>query len=122
MPALFHLLAKNGYDIWLYSSQYYSTDYIQNLFRRYHVRVDGVITAIGKRAHAAGDAGKKLEKQITDKYQYTLHIDNETVLQIFSGSKEFRDFPLNGESADWSKEVMDAVETIEKGEGENERP
>ena len=122
VPALFHLLAQNGYDIWLYSAQYYSTDYIQNLFRRYHVRVDGVITAIGKRAHAAGDAGKKLEKQITDKYQYTLHIDNETVLQIFSGSKEFRDFPLGGESADWSKEVMDAVETIEKGEGENERP
>ena len=39
-----------------------------------------------------------------------------------TGSKEFRDFPLGGESADWSKEVMDAVETIEKGEGENERP
>ena len=114
VPALFHCLAKNGYDIWLYSAKYYSTDYVQNLFRKYHVRIDGVMTAIGKRAKAAGDGGKALEKLITDKYLYTLHIDRGSVLQIVKGTKEFRDYPLGGEAADWSKIVMDVIAEIEK--------
>ncbi len=122
VPALFHFLAKNGYDIWLYSAKYYSTDYIRNYFRKYHVRVDGVMTAIGKRAKAAGDAGKKMEKLIADKYRYTVHIDSGMVLQSFSGTKDFREFDLSGETADWSKEVMAAVTEIEKNETETNTP
>ncbi len=121
VPALFHCLAKNGYDIWLYSAKYYSTDYIQNLFGKYHVRIDGVMTAIGKRAKATGDDGKKLEKLITDKYLYTVHIDKDSVIQVIKGTKEFRDFPLSGEAADWSKEVMDAIAEIEKAAPEEDR-
>ena len=122
VPALFHFLARNGYDIWLYSSNYYSTDYIRNYFRKYHVKVDGFIAAIGKRAKAAEESGKKLEKMISDKYLYTVHIDRGMVLQIFSGKKDFRDIELSGEDSDWSKEVMAAVEEIEKSSPESETP
>ena len=120
IPALFHFLAKNGYDIWLYSAQYYSTDYIRNYFRKYHVEVAGVMTAIGKRAKAAGDAGKRLEKLITDKYRYTVHIDNDLVLQIDRATKEFREFPLNGTEATWSQQVIDAFGQIEVQNAEAE--
>ena len=122
VPALFHFLAKNGYDIWLYSAKYYSTDYIRNYFRKYHVGIDGVMTAIGKRAHSAEDAGKKLEKLITDKYRFTVHIDSGMVLQIFSSTKDFREFELSGEVSDWSKEVMAAIEEIENSCPESETP
>ncbi len=118
VPALFHFLAKNGYDIWLYSSNYYSTDYIQNYFRKYHVKVTGVMTAIGKRAKAAGDAGKNLEKLITNKYSSTVHIDNDMVLLIDRETKEFREFLLSGEDAAWSQEIMDAIARIETPEKE----
>ena len=121
VPALFHFLAKNGYDIWLYSSKYYSTDYIQKYFRKYHVKVTGVMTAIGKRAKAAGDAGKSLEKLITNKYRFTVHIDNDMVLQIIKGTKDFREFPLIGEDAAWSQAVMDAITQIEESGLEAER-
>ncbi|MBO4915545.1 MAG: ParB-like nuclease domain-containing protein [Oscillospiraceae bacterium] len=114
VPALFHFLSKNGYDIWLYSAQYYSTDSVQRFFRKYHVKVDGVITAIGKRQKNSGNDGKKLEKMISDKYQYTVHIDNDSALMILAGRKEFRDFTLDGEASDWSRKVMDVIETIEK--------
>lgn len=121
VPALFHFLAKNGYDIWLYSAQFYSTDSVQRFFRKYHVKVDGVITATGKRQKTSGDDGKKLEKLITEKYQYTLHIDNASVLQIIAEKKEFRDFALGGADADWTQEVMEVIESIEKESGGEER-
>ncbi len=114
VPALFHYLSKNGYDIWLYSSEYYSTDSVQRYFRRYHVKVDGVLTAIGKRAQEGSGSGKSIEKLITNKYEYTIHIDNESVLQIFRGTKEFREFPLSGEPSKWSQEVMDAIAAMEE--------
>ena len=121
VPALFHFLAKNGYDIWLYSSNFYSTDYIQNYFRRYHGKITGVIAAIGKR-EKAGDDGKSLEKLITNKYRFTVHIDNDTVLQIVRETKAFREFSLSGGEAAWSQEVMDAIAQIEKSDSEDETP
>ncbi len=120
VPALFHFLAKNGYDIWLYSSEYYSTDYIQNYFKKYHVKIAGVMTAIGKRAKAAGDAGKNLEKLITNKYLYTVHVDNEAVLQVIRETKDFREFRLDTEKAAWSQAVMDAITEIEAQSGKTE--
>ena len=77
-----------------------------------------MITAIGKRAKASGDAGKNLEKLITNKYSSTVHIDNDLVLQINRETKDFREYPLSGETADWSKEVMDAIGRIEAPEKE----
>ena len=59
--------------------------------------------------------------KITDKYLFTLHIDNDSVLQIFSGSRVFRDLPLSGEAADWSKDVMAAVAELEKDREEAEK-
>lgn len=122
VSALFHFLAKNGYDIWLYSSNYYSTDYIQRYFRRYHGKITGVMTAVGKRAKAADDAGKSLEKLITNKYRFTVHIDNESVLQIVKETKDLREFALSGDDALWSREVMDAITQIEEGEPAPETP
>ena len=119
VPALFHFLKKNGYDIWLYSSKYYSEDHIRRFFRMHHVDADGVMTAIGKRGKAAGQAGNSLEKMITDKYRFTLHIDREAVLQILGGTEGFREFPLSGDASGWPKEVMAAVETIEKADRED---
>lgn len=114
-PALFHELAQNGYDIWVYSVRYVSSDYVQNLFAKYHVKVDGVMTAIGKRAKA-GEDGPSLEKMISEKYASTLHVDNDSVLRIVRKTKDFREFPLSGEAADWSHEVMDVLAQIAEAE------
>lgn len=116
VPALFHFLATKGYDIWLYSAQYHSIDTIQNYFHKYHVKVDGIMTAIEKRRQSSEESEKKLENLIMKKYRYTLHIDNDSVLQIFSETKSFREFPLSGSPEEWSQEIMNVVEQLENEE------
>ncbi|MCR5576004.1 MAG: ParB/RepB/Spo0J family partition protein [Oscillospiraceae bacterium] len=115
VPALFHELEKSGYDIWLYSANYPSADDVQEYFRLYHVNVSGVIAALGKRKAAAG--GADLEKLMQGRYRSTLHIDNDMVLQISSGMKEPREFPLSGAPETWSQEI---IEVLEKLDGESE--
>ena len=114
IPALFHTLAKNGYDIWLYSSDYYSTDYIKGFFHKYQVDVTGVISAIGKRQKSKEGFGGRLEKQIMEKYKTTVHIDMGSVIEIDSETKEFYDRELSCEGGDWAKEVISAIEELEK--------
>ncbi len=118
IPALFHNLSEKGYDIWLYSAQYYSTDSIQNYFRKYHVKVDGVITATGRQIEPSGESGKTLAKMITDKYRYTIHIDSQSVTQVIPETKALYESPLSGSADSWSLEVVEAIEYIEKREKE----
>ncbi len=122
VPALFHFLAIHGYDIWLYSAKYYSIDTIQNYFRRYHVEIAGIMTAVEKRQKEADEIGKKLGELIKNKYLYTIHIDNDSVIQIFSVARTFREFPLSGDSETWSQEIMNVVEALEKPEEDRTEP
>ena len=113
VPALFRLLNREGWDVWVYTSQYYSPEYIRRLFRKYHVRVTGVVTGAARKTGKDSAAG--LEKLVKDKYQSTLHIDSETVLFTRADGGEFEDLRLPGESV-WSAEVMEIVRRLKPHE------
>ena len=42
---LMHKLQSEGFEIWVYTSSYRSVQYIDNLFRLYGVRFDGIVNA-----------------------------------------------------------------------------
>ncbi|MBR6498265.1 MAG: ParB N-terminal domain-containing protein [Clostridia bacterium] len=113
VPALFRLLNREGWDVWVYTSQYYSPEYIRRLFRKYHVRVTGVVTGAARKT--GNDSAAGLEKLVKDKYQSTLHIDSETVLLTRADGGEFEDLRLPGESV-WSAEVMEIVRRLKPHE------
>ena len=110
IPALFHYLSKHGYDIWVYTSNYYSFDYLKQMFKRYHVKVDGVITGNFKRS----DASKNMiDKMIQEKYKTTVHVDRETVLKTIVNSDEFIDKTIATGKHNWSLAVMKIMDELE---------
>ena len=110
IPALFRFLAVKGYDVWVYSAEYHSADYVRALFRMYHAPVTGVVTGTGRKAPEGVKAGKQLEEKIREKYDLTLHVDRDLVLRIDSRTKGMEEFPLVSGAADgWSGEIMDIV-------------
>ncbi|AOZ95403.1 ParB N-terminal domain-containing protein [Butyrivibrio hungatei] len=111
IPALFNHLSVLGYDIWVYSSNFYSFDYLKQLFKRYHVKVDGVVTGIAKRSQEAKD---KYNKLIAEKYKSTIHVDRNMVLKTYTGSKEFEEKEIPLSDLSWSHAVMDIVDEMEK--------
>lgn len=112
IPALLHNLGMKGYDIWVYSAEYYSMDYISDYFKRYSAKVDGIITGTKRKAKDSEEAKKRTEKLIEAKYKETLHIDNNMVLRTFSKSKEFEEYTLKSDANGWSKEVMDIIKGL----------
>ena len=113
IPALFYALSKNGYDIWVYSSKYYSIDDIRDYFRCYGVHVDGIITGMAKDKKNTGALKAGMEKMISNKYGVTLHIDNDMLLCTKKGTGEFEEYPLNAGEG-WSREAIAVIEELEK--------
>lgn len=111
IPSLFNYLAKHRYDIWVYSYQLVSDDYIRRLFRRYHAGVPFIFTGIGKQGGHSGGSLSGMEKMINEKYPVTYHIDQKSVLRISGG--EFQEYPLPG-NAVWSAEVEDIFRKLEQ--------
>ena len=116
IPALFHYLNRKGYDIWVYSSGYYSADYIQRLFRKYRVHVAGAVTGIARKVSGNEETKRALEKMIIAKYPETVHIDRSTLLRVFSRTKETEEYDLAGPEETWSQRVMDAMEAFDSHE------
>ena len=44
-PELIHQLQEMGCEVWIYTSSERSERYIRHLFRHYHIRLDGVVSA-----------------------------------------------------------------------------
>ncbi|MBR6159410.1 MAG: ParB-like nuclease domain-containing protein [Lachnospiraceae bacterium] len=111
-PALIDTLQKKGFDVWVYSSEYYSVDDIQKYFRYYHVGVEGVITGTMKKRKDGGSTLTGVEELIKNKYTTTLHIDNDLMLVTHSGTQEFEEFDLSCAPEDWAREAIRAVESM----------
>lgn len=114
VPALFHYLTMHGYDIWVYSADYYSIDDIKKFFKKYSVNVDGIITGTGKKKNTNTEAAKNMEKLISNKYSTTIHIDNDTVVATHGKKEDFEDYDINVPLSEWSKKVISIMEVMEK--------
>lgn len=114
IPALFYYLAKNGYDIWVYASDYYSIDDIQKFFRSYSVHVDGIITGIGNQELNNTASAKRMKELIANKYSMTLHIDNDSILETHNSEKDFEEHEIKASEEEWSKQTIAIIEEIEK--------
>ena len=114
IPGLFHYLTKNGYDIWVYSSKFYSIDDMKALFKRYSVNVDGIVTAIEKVNKNDTPAAREMKKLIENKYTQTLHIDNDMVLLTGRDEEGFRDFKIEGPEDKWSANVIEIIDSLNK--------
>jgi hypothetical protein len=113
IPALFHYLNAHGYDIWVYSAYFYSIDDIRRYFKYYSVNVDGIITGTAKKKKDGSDARKDMDKLIANKYDTTVHLDNDLLLVTRGKTKEFDEIAIEDQGEKWSKNVMEAIDTIE---------
>ena len=114
VPALFYYLTKHGYDIWVYAADYYSIDDIQIFFKTYSVHVDGIITGVGKLEQNKSASEMRMKELIANKYALTLHIDNDSVIETNSRTKEFEEYTIDAAEEEWSKKAIAIIEEIEK--------
>ena len=116
IPALFHMLNKYGYDIWIYTANYYSLDYLRYYFRHYNVKVTGIVTGTARKAPSGTNTRAVLEARMKSRYQNTVTIDNTAVIRTSTASGAFEEYSLKCDDGTWSQEVMKIFEEMRKHE------
>ena len=116
IPSLCHYLSTKGYDVWVYTSGFYSVNYIQNLFKRYHVQLTGVITGTSRSSRLDSSERRRMEKMIGNKYKTTLNIYKDMLLLIHSHAYEFEQADLDSSAGEWSIEVKNKLQALENAE------
>ena len=116
IPALLHAMSVRGYDIWVYSSNFYSYDYISAYFEKYSVKLDGVITGTGRKTKGHAEVTRRTEKLFNAKYKETLHIDEKMVVRSFRDSKNFEEYEITGNANAWSRAVLRIIKGLKKHE------
>ena len=117
VQALFRFLKKNGYDIWVYSANYYSMDYIRRYFAAHRAWVDGVVTGTARKGWLSEAERKQLDAMVANKYAQTIHIDNQSLMRVNRGSRDFEEYALSGNPATWSEEIREIIGAFDKHEG-----
>lgn len=109
IPSLFYALQEAGYDVWVYTSGYASTDYIRQMFRHYQIKVDGIINGLNHTGPNGSSAYDQAKTMMEKKYKITLHIETDHVLRVRMGTKEFEDIPLEAHDERWANHVITIV-------------
>ena len=109
IPALFHALHEQGYDVWVYTAGYASTDYISRLLKRYHIHADGIVNGANRLKDEKDAAAPKVREMLEKKYRVTLHIDTDSVVRIHTDQRDFEQEMIDAGGDKWSARVISIV-------------
>ena len=117
IPALLHYLSKLDYDVWAYSSSYYSYEYIRAYFRHYSVRFDGIITGIARKGKLHEAANARMSKLLYNQYGETLHIGRDMILRTGKNVTPYEVYRVEDGDDTWVQTVMNIVDGLNRKEG-----
>ncbi len=113
-PDVIRTLQQMGYEVWVYTSSFRTEKYIQNLFRHYGVRFDGIVNATRHLKEVQRDNSTILPQKLPNRYRISLHIDDEEVICSLGPQYGFKTYQLNAQDDDWKEKIIDRAEQIRK--------
>ena len=112
IPGLVYALHNAGYDVWVYTTGYASTDYIDHLFRHHRISVDGIINGASRMNSGRKNDMSSVKELMAEKYRVTLNIDMEAVSWIRSDTKEFELIDIDTDTDNWAQQVITTVRKL----------
>ncbi len=93
-----------GYDIWIYTGSYLSNQYIKSLFFLNRCKVDGIVNGLGGNRRSVN-----LKDIFRDKYKSVVHVNNEYISIVNSGTKEYEVVDLEPDSRKWAVSIIEQL-------------
>lgn len=117
-PAMCRFFQSRGYDVWVYTADYYSVDYLERLFAKYHTRPDGIITASGRVEKTSEEKKKRVTELMRNKYNRTVNLYNDMMIVVDSRTGETEQIALEGADSEWVVTLENEIKRIEDNDKE----
>lgn len=105
---LINQLRDMGFDVWIYTGNYYSHQYINGLLKLHNAGVDGIVNGLRNGKHRSS-----LREAFSNKYEQSLHIDNEGITCVNTKTHEYDIYDIEVSKGDWAAKVYSKVKQIE---------
>ncbi len=111
-PQLIRELQRQGFDVWVYTSPFRSEAYIRSLFSHYGIRFNGIVN--GERHLREVQAGHRqtLPQKLPNRYQISLHIDDEDVICSLGREYGFKTYKLDAPDDSWKEKILARAQEI----------
>ena len=97
-------LGKLGFDVWVYTGSYLSSEHIISLMKRHGARITGVINGMKQKK-----PDDRISNAFRSKYKVIVHADNAGLLWVDPGKKDFDDIPISPDD-DWASQVHQRIQ------------
>ena len=104
---LINELQALGFDVWVYSGSTISREEVDRLMWLHKAKVNGMVMRL------KGKSSGTLQQAFSNKYELSLHIDNENLLWVNTGSKEYASIPVASGTA-WAADVLTKVRELDE--------
>lgn len=104
---LINELRNSGFDVWIYTNNFHSSEYIGVLLKNQHTKVDGIVNGLSKKRSKDG-----LRKAFVDKYKYSLHIDNDGIICVNNQTRDFESVDIQTTQNNWAADVMKQIKKL----------
>ena len=112
IPGLVYALQNAGYDVWIYTTGYASTDYLNHLFWYYKIKPDGIINGANRMNSGKDNDWENVKELMARKYRITLNIDMDAVSWIRSETKDFEMIYIDSKDGSWAQQVIAIVRKL----------
>lgn len=102
-------LSEDGIEVWIYTTSFRSERYIRGMFRRYGIRLDGIVN--GKRHAAEVQNGKRepMPSKYPSKYKIDMHIDDDISVKQNGDTYGFRVMIVGEDDPNWADKIIRCV-------------
>lgn len=105
--ALINELRSEGFDVWVYTRGYHSSEYINFLMKHQHTKVDGIVNGLARRKTKDG-----LRNAFRNKYKYSIHVDNAGIICVNNAIRECDTYDLETSQNNWAADVMKQISQL----------
>ena len=102
-------LRSMGFDVWIYTGEFYSVEYIKLLLSLHNTKVDGIINGMAKRKNS-----KAIQEIFAKNYKLSVHIDNDSVICVDTQAKDYEIKELKNNPVSWASDVMIGLKSMDK--------
>ena len=105
--ALINELRREGFDVWVYTRGFHSSEYINFLMKHQHTKVDGIVNGLSRRKSKEG-----LRNAFINKYKYSLHVDNAGIICVNNAIRECDTYDIDTTQNNWAADVMKQISRL----------
>ena len=96
-------LCDFGFDVWVYTGKFYSSQHVKALLGIHKGRVSGVINGVNKKL-----SDSPIHKSFRNKYRVAVHIDNESIIWIDTRKKEYEIIDIKSDKY-WANKAFQLI-------------